>query len=73
MTYNNIILGFFQFNKERGISDDSIYLRKNPTISDTMHCVLYVASADQDLKEDRSILKRLQIHLRDKSKYRSIF
>lgn len=42
------------------------------SISDIMHCVLYVAPADQNQLEDFSVPAKLQIYLRDRSKYRSL-
>lgn len=41
---------------------------QNSYISDKMHCVLFVASANQYFKKDKIVLANVQKHLREKSK-----
>lgn len=61
----------YQFQNKK-IQENDEYYRRNPTLSDKMHCVLFVVDGEQDLKENDSVyspLKRLQKNLEDMSKY----
>lgn len=59
---------FFKFKKEFGIQKDSLFNNRNPTISDRMHCVLYVTQANQDLIEQTSVLENVRRHVDDLGK-----
>lgn len=58
----------FQFGNGREIQEDSEFFRRNPTISERIHCVLFVANADQDQREHNNVLGTIQKHLGDNSK-----
>lgn len=52
----------YQFQKDSGIQEDSVFFNKNPTISDKMHCVLYVTESNQVQQE---ILMHVREHVDD--------
>lgn len=70
---------FFQFKEDHEIKENSGFYRNYPTLSDKMHCVLFVVRAN-DLDEQRfgtndidektyfSVLHSMQQYLRNKSK-----
>lgn len=55
----------YQFQKDRGIQEDSVFLNKNPTISDKMHCVLYVTDSNQVQHDQSAILRNVRAHVDD--------
>lgn len=69
----------FQFNADHEIKEDSGFYRNYPTLSDKMHCVLFVVRAD-DLDEQRvgandldkqtyvSVLHSMRQYLQNRSK-----
>lgn len=66
-TINGHIKSGYEFQNQT-IQENDEYYRRNPTLSDKMHCVLFVVNGEQDLKENDSVysrLKRLQDHLED--------
>lgn len=52
----------YEFRKEFGIQSDSEFNNRNPTISDRIHCVLYVVPADHSRKEKKSKLSRIRTY-----------
>lgn len=52
-------------SKKTTIQEDDELYRRNPTISDKMHCVLFVINADHVLGGDHAALLRIQRHMRD--------
>lgn len=46
----------YEFKKKDGISEESVFFRPNPTISDKMHCVLYVTEPKHLQPDDLKIL-----------------
>lgn len=72
-------MGFFQFNEDHEIKENSGFYRNYPTLSDKMHCVLFVVRAN-DLDEQRvgandidektyfSVLHSMQQYLDNESK-----
>lgn len=66
-TINGHIKHGYKFQAE-SIQESDEYYRINPTLSDKMHCVLFVVNGNQDLKENDSVympLKSLQDDLED--------
>lgn len=66
-TINGHIKSGYEF-QNKTIQENDEYYRRNPTLSDKMHCVLFVVNGEQDLKENDSVyspLKSLQNHLED--------
>lgn len=59
---------FFKFKKDSGIQKDSKFNNRNPTISDRMHCVLYVTQANQDQIEHTFVLDNVRRHVDDLGK-----
>lgn len=60
---------YFQFLPDQGIQADNGHYRRLPTISDKMHCVLFIIDAAIfDEQVDYSVLKRIQKNLGLKSK-----
>lgn len=57
-----------QFKKTTIQEDDELY-RRNPTISDKMHCVLFVINADHVLGGDHAALLRIRSHMQDMSEF----
>lgn len=55
----------YEFKEDFGIQKDSIYYNHNPTISDRMHCVLYVTTADQNQRERTYVLEKVRGHVDD--------
>lgn len=56
----------YEFKNDSGIQKDSKFINRNPTISDRMHCVLYVAQANQDqIEEPKSVLNTVRGHVGD--------
>lgn len=55
----------YEFKKDSGIQKDSKFNNRNPTISDRMHCVLYVTQANQDQIEHTSVLDNVRRHVDD--------
>lgn len=55
----------YEFGNGREIQEDSEFFRRNPTISERIHCVLFVANADQDQREHNNVLGTIQKHLGD--------
>lgn len=66
-TISGCIKKDYKFQTANSIRDDSIFLNQTPTISDKMHCVLFVASADQDFQKDKIVLANVQKHLREEN------
>lgn len=56
----------YEFREEFGIQGDSEFNNRNPTISDRMHCVLYVVPADHSSREQTSVLSRVLKHAIEK-------
>lgn len=52
----------YEFKKEYGISEDSVFVNPNPSISDRMHCVLYVTVPNQ-IQDDWKILAPVREHV----------
>lgn len=50
------------------IREDDEYYRLNPTISDKMHCVLFVIKADFLVEGEHDLLKSVQPDLQNMSK-----
>lgn len=71
--FNITIYGlYFQFNRRRTIQEDSDFFRKKPTISDKMHCVLFVVNAfTLDRQADFRVLRWMQHYFFSKSKCKS--
>lgn len=59
---------YFQFQQNADIQIDSPHYRQDPTISDRIHCVLFVMKADLIREENNNFLKRVRSHIADKSK-----
>lgn len=58
----------YVFQHCHDIPQSSDFYRSNPTISDKMHCVLFVAKADNiDQNVDFSVLKRIQKYLNSRN------
>lgn len=56
------------FQHSHDIPESSDFYRSNPTISDKMHCVLFVVKADNiDQNVDFSVLKSIQRYLNSKN------
>lgn len=65
--------GFFQFNANRKIQEGDDFYRNKPTISDKMHCVLFVVRADDlDEQKDVDVLCSMQNYFFSNSKCRSL-
>lgn len=58
----------FQFKKKDGISEESVFFKPNPTISDRMHCVLYVTDPHRLQPDDLKILGPVREHVDNKGK-----
>lgn len=60
---------FFQFDEANEIDENDEHYRRNPTICDKMHCILFVAKAD-NIEEgvDFTVLQNIQRYLSSKSK-----
>lgn len=60
---------FNQF-QETSIDEESDFYRETPTLSDKMHCVLFVINAEQvQERPDYNTLQRVQRHLADESEF----
>lgn len=54
----------YEFHEFDDIDENDEYYRRNPTISDKMHCILFVAKADDIEKSvDFTVLKNIQRYL----------
>lgn len=59
------VLKNYMFNEDLEIQEDSVFYRNNPTISDKMHCVLFVVKANEfDEQTDFSVLHWMKDCLR---------
>lgn len=56
----------YEFREEFEIQKDSEFNNRNPTISDRMHCVLYVVPADHSSREQTSVLSKVRQHAIEK-------
>lgn len=53
------------------IQEDDEFYRRNPTISDKMHCVLFVVNAQHVLEGDHAPLFRVRRRLQEMSKFKT--
>ncbi|XP_047671047.1 interferon-induced protein 44-like isoform X1 [Tachysurus fulvidraco] len=50
----------YTFNSETPLSESSLYYNKNPTLSDQMHCLVFVMPADKISTQDPRFLQKMK-------------
>ncbi|XP_047671057.1 interferon-induced protein 44-like [Tachysurus fulvidraco] len=49
-----------EFNSETPLSENSLYYNKNPTLSDQMHCLVFVMPADTISTQDKKVMQKMK-------------
>ncbi|XP_027008207.2 interferon-induced protein 44-like [Tachysurus fulvidraco] len=50
----------FMFNSEIPLSESNLYYNKNPTLSDQMHCLVFVMPADKISTQDEKFMQKMK-------------
>ncbi|KAK2850467.1 hypothetical protein Q7C36_009250 [Tachysurus vachellii] len=50
----------YMFNSQTPLSESSFYYNKNPTLSDQMHCLVFVMPADTISTQDKKFLQKMK-------------
>ncbi|XP_047671058.1 interferon-induced protein 44-like [Tachysurus fulvidraco] len=50
----------YTFNPQTPLSESSIYYNKNPTLSDQMHCLVFVMPADTISTQDKKVMQKMK-------------
>ncbi|XP_060731670.1 interferon-induced protein 44-like [Tachysurus vachellii] len=50
----------YTFNSETQLSESSLYYNKNPTLSDQMHCLVFVMPADKISTQDKNFMQKMK-------------
>ncbi|XP_060731673.1 interferon-induced protein 44-like isoform X1 [Tachysurus vachellii] len=50
----------YPFNPQTPLSESSLYYNKNPTLSDQMHCLVFVMPADKISTQDEEVMQKMK-------------